>query len=210
MPLAIEHVPLATLILWDKNPKKHDIGAIARSIDRYGFRDAPIYDATLGAVVAGNGRAETLAFMKRQGAPVPDGIAVGPDGDWLVPVQVGLDAASPVEAEAFAVDHNNVTLLGGDLTLFELARLWDDSYATLLASLAEHDALPVSVDREDLDALLAATRFAPLPDLDEGQHENALAILIRIGHTDALDAAAEAVRALVDEHPEWEAQVVSR
>jgi len=54
--LRIEYLPLSKIRRFDKNPKKHDVGALVTSIRRYGFRDAPIFDATLGALVAGHGR----------------------------------------------------------------------------------------------------------------------------------------------------------
>lgn len=206
--LRIEYVPLSTLMLWDKNPKKHDIGALAESIERYGFRDAPIYDETLGALVAGNGRAETLAALKSQGSQPPTGIATGPDGAWLVPVQVGVDARSASEAEAFAIDHNNVTLMGGDLGLYDLAKLWDESYTDLLQELAARESLPLSVPGDDLDALLRALGYTTLPDLHEGDHENALVVTIKIGDPDALEPAAASLRGLVESHPEWRAQIV--
>jgi hypothetical protein len=39
-----------------------------------------------------------------------------PDGCWAGPVVFGNDLASRAVAEAFAIDHNNLTLAGGDFT----------------------------------------------------------------------------------------------
>jgi hypothetical protein len=53
--LEIRYVPIAEAVPWDRNPKRDDIGSLVQSIQRYGFRDAPIFDSTLGAIAAGNG-----------------------------------------------------------------------------------------------------------------------------------------------------------
>lgn len=154
MALAIEFFDLDTVSLWDQNPKLHNMGAITDSIRRYGFRDAPIFDKTLGVIVAGNGRTQALRAMRDAGLSPPQGIRLGEDGRWLVPVQVGVDAASPADARAFALDHNNLTLSGGDYGPADMARLWDrDLYLEQLERLAEEGSLPVSADDDDLAAL---------------------------------------------------------
>jgi hypothetical protein len=96
-------------------------------------------------------------MMQAQGRPVPRGIDVVADtGEWAVPVLFGVDAASKAAAEAYAVSHNNLVLSGGDMTAFDMARLWDaERYMGLLTELAEAGELPESVDGDDLDALLA-------------------------------------------------------
>lgn len=153
--LRIEYVPLSKVVHWDRNPKRHAVEQLAASIRRYGFRDAPIYDATLGALVAGNGRTRVLAIMRDAGGLPPRGIAVIAGGEWAVPVQMGIDAPSRRLAEAFAIDHNNLTLTGGDLTLYDVAGIWNPSYLDVLTDLRVNgDALPVTVDADDLDALL--------------------------------------------------------
>jgi hypothetical protein len=153
--LRIEYIPLGEATLFEDNAKLHDIGSLVTSIRRYGFRDAVIYDEALGAIVAGNGRIEALAMMKQGGEEAPRGIKVE-DGEWLVPVQFGVNALSVVEAKAFALDHNNITMLGGDFSPWDVAQMWDsDGYMALLGELAEADVLPVSVTGEDIDALLA-------------------------------------------------------
>jgi hypothetical protein len=153
--LRIEYIPLGKATLFEDNAKLHDIGSLVTSVRRYGFRDAVIYDEALGAIVAGNGRIEALAMMKQGGEEAPRGIKVE-DGEWLVPVQFGVNALSVVEAKAFALDHNNITMLGGDFSPWDVAQMWDsDGYMALLGELAEADVLPISVTGEDIDALLA-------------------------------------------------------
>jgi hypothetical protein len=144
----------AAKLRWRKNPKLHDIGAIVESIRRYGFIDPPGFDATLGAFTYGNGRDEALEWMYAQGEPLPRGILVADDGMWLMPVKVGLDQATAEQAEALALDHNNLTLSGGPFTAYDMARMWGDGYTEILASLATADALPITVDGDALDGLL--------------------------------------------------------
>ena len=157
--ITLRYVPLAELQLWDRNAKRHDIGALVASIERHGFQDPPKYSAALnvgaGGIVEGNGRGEALAMMKGSGEKPPRGVVARGD-NWLVPVLFGNDFDSQRRAEAYAVDHNNSVMLGGDFTAFDMAGLWDEEgYKALLADLAQAEELPVSVTGEDLDALLA-------------------------------------------------------
>ena len=113
--IRIEYVRLDEAVLWEDNPKLHDLGALIQSIEKHGFRDAPVYDSTLGATIAGNGRLTALHMMMQQGYELPRGIALDAgDGMWCVPIQFGIDAESLAQALAFAVDHNNLVVTGGD------------------------------------------------------------------------------------------------
>lgn len=161
-PLQIRYVRLADAVLWDRNPKRHDMGGIILSIRQHGFRDAPIYDATLGAVVAGNGRTTALAQMRNDGEEPPQGVVVDGDGEWWMPMQFGLDAGSREQAEAFGLDHNLLTATGGDLGLHELAGLFDhDRLVEVLQASTVAGVQVVSFDPDDLDALL---KPPPLPE----------------------------------------------
>ena len=130
-PLRIVYAKLSDAALWDDNPKRHDVGGIMASIRQHGFRDAPIYDHTLGAIVAGNGRASVLAEMQAQGrterdeAWPPAGVVEDATGEWWLPLQVGIDAPTREEAEAFGVDHNVLTLGGSGLEFAQVAGLFD-------------------------------------------------------------------------------------
>jgi hypothetical protein len=165
--LELRYVPLETLRRWDRNAKRHDLGALAASIARHGFRDPPAYDAALnggeGGVVEGNGRGDALSAMLAEGRPVPRGIVA--EGDtWLVPVLFGVDAESQAAAESYAVSHNNLTLSGGDFTALDMASLWEPAgYAALLEDLAQQGEIPVGLDGEDVDALLRELAGAPEP-----------------------------------------------
>lgn len=161
--LEIQHVPLSTVKRWERNPKQHNLGALIQSIQRYGFRDAPIYDATLDAIVGGNGRIEALEIMQAQGYDLPAGLTIQ-NGEWYVPIQVGVNARTVSEAEAFSLDHNNMVMAGGDFTAIDQARAWNANYLDLLKELAAADEMPVSVDGDDLDVLLA---YNSAPSTDE-------------------------------------------
>lgn len=132
--LAIRHVPLDQVRRWDRNPKKHDFGALIQSIARYGFKDPPKFEPALnagkGGIVEGNGRAEALTMMQADGQEPPRGVAVDPEGRWCMPVLFGVDARSKAEAESYGIDHNNLTLSGGDLgidAIMGLSRQWTGS-----------------------------------------------------------------------------------
>jgi hypothetical protein len=154
-PLQIRYVRLADAVLWDRNPKKHDMGGIITSIRLHGFRDAPIYDATLGAIVAGNGRTTALAQMREGGEGAPHGVVVDRNEEWWLPMQFGIDARSREQAEAFGLDHNLLTATGGDLGFTELVGLFDhDRLVEVLQSSVEANVQVVSLDPDDLEALL--------------------------------------------------------
>ena len=169
--LTLKYIPLSQVVLWDANPKKHDIGAIMQSIRKYGFQDPPKFSPVLndnaGGIVEGNGRSIALRNMKADGQPSPRGI-VARDGEWLVPVLFGVDAESQAAAEAYAIDHNSLVMSGGDFDMFEIGKMWNErEYAEVLRSLAEQDTPPVSIDAVDIDSYLAASRLPAFREYDE-------------------------------------------
>lgn len=165
--LEIRYIKLKDVRLWDRNPKLGDVGAIAESILRYGFKDAPKYEPQIDGLVEGNHRTKALeSLFQRDSKKVPAGILVDTAGDWWMPVMFGVDADSRRVAEQYAIDHNNLTLMGGDLTMYDIARIWDqDAYRALLVEMADDGGqLPVSVDLEDLDVLLQHNDAPPSLD----------------------------------------------
>ena len=169
--LRLEYVPLETVVLWDRNPKRHDVGGIIQSIERYGFKDPPKFEPVLnggkGGLVEGNGRAICLQMMKsdyeKEGKDPPRGIALS-DDTWAVPVLFGVDAESEHVAEAYAIDHNNLTMAGGDFDGFDMARMWGGDYVGLLTGIGK---LPVSVDGDTLDSLVNLYNIPTLDELEE-------------------------------------------
>lgn len=149
-------------LLWNENPKLHDMGGVVTSIVKHGFQEIPKFDSTLmnvkgekGAIKAGNGRVEALFRMEQDKMELPRGLAVIKEsGDWAMPLLVGTDALSLALARAYAVDSNNLTMAGGDFTAYDMARMWDPkSYQTLLSTMRDADVLPVSMDADDIDFL---------------------------------------------------------
>ena len=164
--LTVKYVPLPTLELWEKNPKRHDLAKLAASIRRYGLKDPPKLEPSLnggrGGVVAGNGRTRVLRSMKEAGEPPPRGIAVDDSGEWFVPVLVGVDARSQAEAESYGVDSNALTLAGGGLGFEDILQVFDESQLrALLTDLPDAADLLVSFDASELDALLEGPSFDP-------------------------------------------------
>lgn len=163
--LTLRYVPLSTVHKWDRNPKPHDIGKLLQSFERYGFKDPMKFEPTLndgaGGIVEGNGRAEVLELMQTEGRDPP--VGVGANGkQWFVPVLFGVDAKSRAEAEAYAIDHNALTLLGGDFGPEWPTRLYEeDGLKDVLLDLGKLDELPLAIDGDDLDALF---RTQPPPD----------------------------------------------
>ncbi len=169
--LQIQYLPLSELVLWDRNPKLHDIGALSKSFEQHGFRDPVALDKTLGAIVEGNGRAETLQMMKQQGQKPPDEIQVREDGEWLIPVIIGGDAKTKAQAEAYGIDHNNLTMAGGDFGPFEIAGMWTPEYAKVLAEIRAGGGEMASVSGDDIDALLQAGHTGENPSLDDLENQ---------------------------------------
>ena len=168
--LELRYVPLHQASRWDENPKKHDIAGLIRSIEMHGFGDPPKYDAHLGGLVYGNGRTEALEVMKADGRPAPRGIAVDDSGEWAVPVIFGVDAESKAAAVAFAIDHNNLTLLGGGLGFTDMLAMWDEEgLQAVLEGAPDAGSLLASLDQEDVAALLMGPEFEPARADDQSQ-----------------------------------------
>lgn len=174
--LELRYIRLDQAVLWDDNPKQHDLGALAAAIRRYGFQDPPKFDATLGALVYGNGRTHALTWMRRQHEPLPRGILRDQEGHWYLPVKFGLDLESQAVARAFALDHNNLTMAGGEFSPLDIGRMWDQgAYNQMLRGLSDEGLLPVTVDDEDLALLDAYVRGDPGPGTGNGVREKPLA-----------------------------------
>ena len=169
--LELRYIPLSQARRWDENPKLHDLPALFQSIDRYGFGDPPKYDATLNGLVYGNGRTEALEQMQAEGREPPRGIGVTGDGEWAVPVIFGVDAESRAAAVAFAIDHNNLGLLGGGALGFtDLLAMWDEEgLKQTLRTEPKAGPMLTSLNTEELAALIDGPDFSPVPESDQGR-----------------------------------------
>ena len=168
--LELRYVSLDQAHLWDDNPKRHDISALIRSIELHGFGDPAKYDATLGSLVYGNGRSEALHQMREEGRNPPRGILKLEDGEWAVPVIFGVDAKSKAAAVAFAIDHNNLTALGGGLEFTDLLSMWDEeSLQSVLADVPDAGDLLASMDPDDVASLLSGPEFDPVSADDQSR-----------------------------------------
>jgi len=158
--LQLQHVALNQVALWDSNPKKHDVAGLIQSIKRYGFVDPPKFDPQLnggsGGIVYGNGRSECVKLIQEETPHEPPrGVLVDDKGEWYLPVLFGLDAESEAVARALAIDHNNLTMAGGDFDLWDYAKMWNqESYAEVLRRLETSEVPPISMSHEDIASYL--------------------------------------------------------
>lgn len=148
--LAWIRVADAVKLLFDSNPKEHDIGGIIESFERYGIQEIP--KISQHGVLAGNGRIECLDIMERDKKPLPRGLAQLKTGEWVMPVVVGVDLDSEIEARNYLIDANNLILSGGNFDHVDMSKLYNpDRYLRFLQDQEGH--LPITVDVDDLKSL---------------------------------------------------------
>lgn len=178
--LVMRYVPLTKAVRWENNPKLNEIGLLIESIRVHGFRDAPIYDDTAGCIVAGNGRTIALQKMKETKFAVPRGIVVDKTGEWWLPIQFGVNAVTEEGAYAFGIDHNNITLLGGNLDIDSIKGIWDEEvFADMVKMIADTETPLVSLDGDDIDAILKGLEDVTPPKEKEHDNDANVRIIIR-------------------------------
>lgn len=143
--LQIEYVSIDTIMGWPGNAKKHDIGAIAASVLRHGFRDPLAVNRRTHQIEEGHGRIETLRAFKQQQRPAPSFIRVDEmTGEWLVPVLYFDD--DDLTAHSYSLAHNRTHDLGGGYD--------EEMLRDALIEQARYGLLPgTGYDSDDLDAL---------------------------------------------------------
>lgn len=159
-PRWLDYMRLGALAPAERNAKRHDQGALGRSMDAHGFLEGLVLDERTGRLLGGHGRMEQLQARKAAGGAPPDGLMVTDDGDWLVPVQRGVHSRDDLHAEAMGLVLNRLVERGG----------WDPQLLT--QQLQELEAKQGGLDatgftRADLDDMLAA--YGPPPDLGDLQ-----------------------------------------
>lgn len=159
--LELRYIPISQAELFGNNAKLHNLDQIITSITKYGFKSATKWESTLndgrGGIVAGNGRVEALRVMEERGDDLPVGIAQDTDtGEWCVPVLFGVEADSEAIARAYALDDNNLTLLGGNFDVADLLGLYDQELLmSELEELARLGDLPITIMEDEFKNLLA-------------------------------------------------------
>lgn len=217
--LVLKYIPVQSVQKWGDNPKNHDIGLIVQSIKKNGFLDPPKWDTSLQGLVEGNGRTTALKMMEKQGDELPRGILVSKEtGEWCMPILFGLDAATYVDAVKYAVDHNNLTMAGGDFTPYDMARMWDnEGYKAILGVFRDAGEAPVSMDMEDIDVLIDGFEFDPIDEdltdladsgIDELEDREGIVLKVYIANSILVGDAQEAIEALLDDNPGWEGQIL--
>ena len=182
--LELRYVPLAQAQRWDENPKLHDLDALMKSIEQHGFGDPPKYDANLDGLVYGNGRTEALERLRSAGKAPPRGILLLEDGEWALPVIFGVDAGSRSAAVAFAVAHNNLTLMGADVDFSDLLGMWDEEgLKQVLEDVPDVADVLATFSTEDLSSLLEAPDFVPVDAEEQSRlDEKKMATCPNCGH----------------------------
>lgn len=188
-PRHLEYLPLSQIQRAVHNPKRHATDRIAGSIGRFGLGEVPMLDERTGRLVAGHGRYDDLLARHEQGQAPPDGVLVGDDGEWLMPVLRGWRSRSDADAEAYLIASNRTTELGGwddteladmlsrigaaEPELVDVAGYSGTELADLLAAIdsAGGDGEPSDEDdgRSDLLALAGVTIGEPRHQPETGQ-----------------------------------------
>lgn len=168
--IEIRYIPLSILekhldeYLMEGNPKKHDVGLLSQSIIKNGFVDPPKWDKNLnnkkGGFVFGNGRTysvvETLKYLQSQNSSPPKGIGlVKKTGEWAIPVKFGCDAESEIAAKKFGLDHNLLTMAGGEYTPLDMSGMFEkDLLIGQLDELLDADDPLIAFDLDDTKSLI--------------------------------------------------------
>ena len=72
----VEYLPLSTLKPARRNPKRHSVVTVAKSMARFGYVAPMVLDERTGRLVAGHGRLESLKKAKAEDKQPPGRIRV--------------------------------------------------------------------------------------------------------------------------------------
>lgn len=145
-----EYLPLDDLQPNPANPKDHVIEGIDGAMGRFGYIEPISIDERTGYLISGHGRRLSLLARRDAGTEPPEGVEVGDDGRWLVPVNRGWSSKDDGEARAALVALNRWVERGG----------WKrDELTDILESLSTSDdgLFGVGFESGDLNVMLAAT-----------------------------------------------------
>ena len=147
--LGVEYVDIEAIAGWPGNPKEHDLGAIAESMNRFGFRDPIAVNRANQQIEEGHGRIETLLALRRQGRPAPRFVVVMPDGRWLAPI-LWFEDDEPTQ-QGYALAHNRTQELADYDRAKLLEALQELSTAGELTGTG-YDAEDIAAIKRKLDA----------------------------------------------------------
>lgn len=137
--LEIEYRRLCDLKQLKGNSKKHATENTIASILELGFKDPIGYDPSLnggkGGITEGHDRCAALLAIKKRKIDRPRGIDIDNDGEWMVPILVGVHAKNEAQAIKYSIIHNHSTIHGAGLDLATELKLFDTD---LLISQAEY------------------------------------------------------------------------
>jgi hypothetical protein len=137
--LAIEYCRLSDLVPLKSNSKKHATENTIALILEFGFKDPIGIDPSLnkgkGGITEGHDRRAALLEIKKRNIKPPRGILTDKDGEWLVPVLIGVEAESEGKAVKYSILHNHSTIHGAGLDPIDELKLFDHD---LLLEQAEY------------------------------------------------------------------------
>jgi len=137
--LAIEYRRLSDLVPLKSNSKKHATENTIALILEFGFKDPIGIDPSLnkgkGGITEGHDRRAALLEIKKRNIKPPRGILTDKDGEWLVPVLIGVEAESEGKAVKYSILHNHSTIHGAGLDPIDELKLFDHD---LLLEQAEY------------------------------------------------------------------------
>ena len=157
--IEMKYAELSSLRKWDRNPKNHQLRFLIEVFIKHGFWDPVKWDSKLnkgkGGIKAGNGRFAALTYMKENDFSPPRGILVREtDGEWLIPVTMGVDANSLLEAEVAGFEHNAATLRGSNLNEKEQMSIWNlEELRPVLRDATEPSQLPLMLQEMEGEKL---------------------------------------------------------
>lgn len=185
-----------------QNPKKHDLNAIGRSINRFGFVETPTLDERTGQIAAGHGRGAQLWTQMQGGEAPPARIKTDADGMWMLPVLRGVAFNSDEELQAYLIASNRLVESGGwdadalmelragiDDDLWSVTGFGDDVFGDLISG-------PVADDGLNFGAF-------EVP----GQYELRYQVVIKCADADAAHRIADQINGRLDLPPGVTAEV---
>ncbi len=149
-----------------RNPRRHDVPAIAASIKARGFNAPPLLNEKTKRLVYGHGRTKALRYLFDQDPDAtPERIARDTDGEWKLPVLRGVSFKTRHEAEEYLVADNRIA---------ELASWEPAGIAAILEKIRGRGKLEgTGYVARDVDSMLRGLRRdrdlvePPIPDVPD-------------------------------------------